>query len=194
MALCLAHATAGYLGYEAVRPAGAHRPALLAAAVVLANGPDVDFLPGLLVGEPAAFHRGVTHTLAAVVVVAAVAVLAARLVPRWRGRWRFAVLWTGALWASHLVIDYFTTCAVPPHGGRFLWPLSSAYWIAPVTPLPEIIIDTTGRVAFLASVFNRTTAPVWAGELVMLVAAVVAVHAYRAWQTSDALAGAREEP
>jgi membrane-bound metal-dependent hydrolase YbcI (DUF457 family) len=193
MALCLAHATAGYLGYEAVRPAGAHRPALLAAAVALANGPDVDFLPGLLLGEPAAFHRGVTHTLAAVVAVAIVAAIAVRAVPRWRRRSRFAALWAGALWGSHLVVDYFTTCAVPPHGGRFLWPLSRAYWIAPVTPLPEIIIDTTGRVAFLASVFNRTTAAVWAGELLLLVVAVAAVHAFRAWQSSDALDGAREE-
>ena len=46
MALCLAHATAGYLAYEALRPAGPHRLDLLAGAVLLANAPDLDFLPG----------------------------------------------------------------------------------------------------------------------------------------------------
>ena len=50
MALCLAHATAGYLAYEALRPAGPHRPGLLAGAVLLANAPDLDFVPGLVVG------------------------------------------------------------------------------------------------------------------------------------------------
>jgi hypothetical protein len=45
MALCLAHAAAGYLAYEAFRPAGPHRPWLLAGAVLLANAPDLDFLP-----------------------------------------------------------------------------------------------------------------------------------------------------
>ena len=50
MALCLAHATAGYLVYEALRPSGPHRPALLAGAVLMANAPDLDFLPGILIG------------------------------------------------------------------------------------------------------------------------------------------------
>src|SRR4029450_4324861 len=71
MALCLAHAPAGYLPYEALRPAGPHRPWLLAGAVLFANAPDLDFLPGLAVGDPDAFHRGVTHTLGAAVVGAA---------------------------------------------------------------------------------------------------------------------------
>ena len=73
MALCLAHATAGYLAYEALRPSGPHRPALLAGAVLMANAPDLDFLPGILVGAPAAYHRGVTHTAGALVVVSVAA-------------------------------------------------------------------------------------------------------------------------
>src|SRR2546428_7618890 len=71
MALALAHTTAGYLGYEAIRPPGPHRPVLLLAAVALANGPDLDFLPGLVIGHAGAYHRGMTHTLAAVLAAGA---------------------------------------------------------------------------------------------------------------------------
>src|SRR5262249_60229677 len=86
MALCLAHATAGYLAYEALRPTGPHRPALLAGALVMANAPDLDFLPGLLTGAPMAYHRGVTHTLGALVVVSVAAWAVARAL-RSRGAW-----------------------------------------------------------------------------------------------------------
>src|SRR5205809_938168 len=66
MALALAHTTAGYLAYEVVRPPGSHRPALLLAAVALANGPDLDFLPGLAMGPAGADLRGLPHPLPAV--------------------------------------------------------------------------------------------------------------------------------
>src|SRR5438105_8883139 len=165
MALCFAHAAAGYLVYEALRPAGAHRPGLLAAAVAVANAPDLDFVPGLVLGHPAAYHRGVTHTVAAVVVVAAIAGMAVR----WRGggpgRARRVAGWMAALWASHLVLDYFTSNVVPPSGARFFWPFSDRYWIAPVPLLPEIVIDSAGRAQFLASIFNGGAIAVWLGEV-----------------------------
>src|SRR5262245_9261126 len=130
MALCLAHATGGYLVYEAARPSGPHRPGLLAAAVVLGNAPDFDFLPGVLIGHPGVFHRGVTHTLAAVVVVA----LVTGVVAWWRRDAtlaRRAATFAGAAYGSHLVLDFFTVDVVPPHGAQFLWPFSSAYYLSP---------------------------------------------------------------
>src|SRR5579883_2594427 len=83
MALPVGHAAAGYLAYEAVRPAGRHRAGWLATALLLANAPDLDYLPGLLVGHPDAWHRGVTHSLAAALAVAAgvTALAAARRLP-----------------------------------------------------------------------------------------------------------------
>ena len=81
MALCLAHAAAGYLAYEALRPAGRQRAGLLATAVLFANAPDLDFLHGLAVGDPTVFHRGATHTVVAAALVTAVVLAVAR---RWR--------------------------------------------------------------------------------------------------------------
>jgi len=176
MALCFAHTAAGYLGYEAVRPAGPHRAGLFGAAVLLANGPDLDFLPGILVGQPAAYHRGVTHTLAALVAVG----LAVWLLERFRGRPPAGpAVWAAAVYASHLLLDFFTTNTRPPCGGRFLWPLSDQYYLSPVTPLQEIVIDPSGRVAFVRSLVQPHTAGVWAEEVAILACAVVAVHLAR---------------
>jgi membrane-bound metal-dependent hydrolase YbcI (DUF457 family) len=180
MALCFAHATAGYLLYEAIRPVDRHRPELLAAGIALANAPDLDFVAGWLVGHPAMYHRGVSHTLAAVLVVGILAALF------WWGRREpprvaaWAGLWAAAVYGSHLLVDYFTTCVRPPHGARFLWPLSDAHLIAPFTPLREIIIDASSRAAFVLSVVHPRTFDVWLGEIGLLVAAVVAVRLVRA--------------
>jgi membrane-bound metal-dependent hydrolase YbcI (DUF457 family) len=175
MALCCAHTAAGYLAYEAVRPAGPHRLGLLAAAVLLANAPDLDFLPGFVVGSPGAYHRGVTHTVAAAVAVGALVWVAGRL----RG-WPARVgLWAGAVYGSHLVLDFFTIDARAPHGARFLWPMSERYFLSPVTVLREILIDPSGREAFLRSLAAPPTWGVWAGEVSLLVFVVAAVHVAR---------------
>jgi membrane-bound metal-dependent hydrolase YbcI (DUF457 family) len=199
MALCFAHTAAGYLAYEVARPADRHRPRLLLAAVGLANAPDVDFLPGMLVGQPGAYHRGVTHTLAALALAALVAVVVAR---RWapsrsrpfRTPWT-AGAWVAAVWASHLLLDLVTTDVVAPHGGRFLWPLSSAYYIAPVTLLPEIVIDGSGRGAFFRSLVDAHAWVAWATDVGVLAGALVSVALVRAWRARAAgtqLAGLSE--
>jgi membrane-bound metal-dependent hydrolase YbcI (DUF457 family) len=187
MALCLAHAAAGYLVYEIARPAGSHRPALLTAAVALAIAPDLDFLPGLLVGQPGAYHRGVTHTLGAAVLAAVVALVTARRFGLGRP-WAVAV-WVWAAWISHLVLDAVTADVKPPHGGRFLWPLSEEYLCAPVTILPEIVIDGSGNAAFLASLVEPHTWAAWTADVAVLVAAIVSVALVRGWR-ARAAAGA----
>jgi membrane-bound metal-dependent hydrolase YbcI (DUF457 family) len=186
MALCLVHTAAGYVGYESIRPPERHRPALLAAAVLLANGADLDFLPGIVIGHPAQFHRGVTHTLAAVVAVGVVVWLVRRV----RVRDRVAALraggWAAAVYASHLALDFVTTDARPPYGGRFLWPLSDAYYLSPVTPLREVLIDPSGRGAFFRSLFQPETRAAWVEEVLILALTVMAVHGLRAWRGATA--------
>jgi membrane-bound metal-dependent hydrolase YbcI (DUF457 family) len=199
MALCFAHTAAGYLAYEVARPAECHRPGLLLAAVGLANAPDLDFLPGLLIGQPGAYHRGVTHTLAAVVLATLVAVVVARRGVHWWPRThrtpRAVGAWVAALWASHLLLDFITTDVVAPYGGRFLWPLSSAYYIAPVTLLPEIVIDGSGRGAFFTSLVEPHTWVAWASDVGVLALTLVSVALVRAWRARVAetqLAGLSE--
>jgi membrane-bound metal-dependent hydrolase YbcI (DUF457 family) len=192
MALCFAHTAAGYLGYEMIRPAGGDRPGLLMAAVTLANAPDLDFVPGILLGHPGAYHRGFTHTIVAAVAVTGLVMLGARLARR-RGKAALrAGLWAGAVYASHLLLDFFTADATPPHGAQFLWPFSHAYYLSPVTVLPEIIIDPSGRAAFLASLVAPETMGVWVREVTILVTTVIGARAFRARQTRPAWRGAEQ--
>jgi len=186
MALCLAHATAGYLAYEALRPAGPHRPWLLASAVLLANAPDLDFLPGIAIGQPDAFHRGVTHTLGAAVLVT----LATWGIARWKGRGARAPLsprwwacFAAAAYGSHLLVDWMTVDVVPPEGIRLLWPLTPAWLHAPFNLLGEVVIDRSGRAAFARSLVTPTALLTWARELGLAAIAVAAVHALRAGRT-----------
>jgi membrane-bound metal-dependent hydrolase YbcI (DUF457 family) len=194
MALCFAHAAAGYLAYEAVRPVGRHRPALLAGAVLLAVGPDLDFLPGLAVGRPMLFHRGVSHTVLAALLVAVG--VGAALWMLGRRRPIATALWAFAVWSSHLVLDWLTVDVVAPHGGRFLWPLSDAYLIAPLPVLPEVVIDPSGREAFFASLVTARTLAAWGPDVGVLLATVLVVRLLRAWRTvrEPAIDGAVEGP
>jgi len=178
MALCLAHATAGYLAYEALRPTGPHRPALLAGALVMANAPDLDFLPGLLIGAPVAYHRGVTHTLGALVVVSVAAWAVARAL-RSRRAWWWGLA-AGAAYGTHLLVDCLTVDAIPPYGIQLLWPLTGAWVHAPFSLFGEIIVAQSGRTAFLESLFTPTALVVWGREVGLALAAVAAVHALRA--------------
>lgn len=113
----------------------------LALAAVLANGADLDYLPGMLVGEPHRFHRMAAHSLGWAVLVA---LLAAWLVRRgWVPAWPVRPGWpSGAagtalivalLWASHVLLDSLNADYSEPIGVMMFWPLSSV-WV-PVIPL-----------------------------------------------------------
>jgi membrane-bound metal-dependent hydrolase YbcI (DUF457 family) len=192
MAFVLTHTTAGYLAYEAARPAGRHRPGLLVASVALASAPDADFLPGIVIGQPGVFHRGVTHTIAAVAVVAMIGwIVGYRRAPlRWTGAG--TALFAAVVYGSHLVLDFFTTNRRPPSGGRFLWPFSDAYYLAPVTPLREVVIDPSGRAAFFRSLVTPETASTWISEVSILLGGIALVQIVRAARAAwaDSVAGA----
>lgn len=187
MALPLVHAAAGYVAYEMCRPAGAHRGGWLVAAMLLANAPDVDFLPGLVVGEPDAFHRGITHTLAAALMATVAAALWARCAGGAVGR---TALLAAVAWGSHLVVDFVSADVVAPHGGPFLWPLSDGYWIAAEPLLREIVIDRSSRGGFVRSLFGAGTGAVWVEEIGVLVATVGGARLLEAarWSWSRAAA------
>src|SRR5262245_10161003 len=190
MALCLAHAAAGYLAYEALRPAGRHDAGLLATAVVCANLPDLDFLPGLAIGNPTAFHRGATHTVMAAFVVAA----AVWAVARWQRVMRPAALAavSGMAYLSHLLLDWMTVDAVPPAGIQLLRPFSDAWLHAPWSLLGEIIVDSRSRVGFVESLLTPTAVHAWIREIGILVATVTLVHLARALPGLRDLISSRE--
>ena len=104
----------------------------LALVVLLANLPDIDYLPGLLVGELNRYHHLYTHTLGWVVAT----VVSAwwwwkRRHPDADGRTLLVFLAAGL---SHLAADFVTTDRRPPLGIMALWPFSSEFYLS-ATPL-----------------------------------------------------------
>ena len=175
MALPIAHTTAGYLIHRLDRRrtgfAGWQRAL---AFIAIANLPDADFLVGFVVGQPGAFHRGLSHTLLAALVFGAA--LAALTRWRLRERWLPASVVFACVYGSHLLLDALTVDERGPAGAQFFWPFSGAYYIAPFTIFTEIIIDGSSRLGFLASVFAWPTVVVLARELAI---ALVAIGAFK---------------
>ena len=99
-------------------PLAGNRWLAIVVVALLANLPDLDFLPGYLLGEPTMYHRSLSHTLVAAL---AAGVLTA-LVYRALGREILPYLTVGAvLFASHLLLDVTTEPGIP-----MFWPLIDA--------------------------------------------------------------------
>jgi len=105
----------------------------LALFAILANLPDLDFIPGwLLKGNPNAYHHGWTHSF--------VFVTAAALLISWVIKFRATKAanrtWFLAATGSHLLIDYFTGPAlgrIASYGMPLLWPFSETRFSSPVS-------------------------------------------------------------
>jgi len=130
MATPLGHALAGYAVYSFTR-GGQRRDnlRLMIVCVFMAMAPDLDLLPGLLMGTPALYHQGITHTLGLAlplsIGVAAVSGIRSR---------SFLTMFSCCFLAylSHLVLDLLNPDTRPPYGIQLFWPISSRSFMSPV--------------------------------------------------------------
>ena len=119
-------------GLASSSPARKKVPWLAVVAVI----PDLDVLPGLLVGDLGRFHHGPSHALLMAVVFALVGAVALDA-----GRWRRVAAGTAllmVLYASHAGLDYFTGEATGAFGVPLLWPWTSAEYQSSVALLPQV--------------------------------------------------------
>jgi inner membrane protein len=90
----------------------------------LAQAPDLDFIPGLIIGQPGAFHHGLSHSLGASLVVG--------LLAAWWGRRRSDAFRWGLVGASicfaQVLVDALTLDTTAPIGVPLWWPLTSEYF------------------------------------------------------------------
>ena len=106
-----------------------HRAFWIVALAVAANAPDLDFLPGFLVGDPNRFHHRATHTLLATMIFGlgmAAAGRIAGLVP-----WRRFGSFMGLSYLTHIVLDVVTLGTKEPYGMEIFRPFSSEPFMAP---------------------------------------------------------------
>ena len=138
MPLPVAHSLLGAtICVAADRDGAGVSPGRLATAVVLANAADLDYLPGMLIGDPHRFHRMASHSLTFAVLVGIAAAIAVRsgVVRDWplrpglpRGALGTGLIAT-AVWMSHPVLDLFNGDYSEPTGVLLFWPFLEV-WVA----------------------------------------------------------------
>lgn len=117
MPLPLLHAAAGYAVYHAAQK-GNPDWKLAAGCILLANAADLDFIPGILVGQPDLFHHSFTHSYTA---AAAAGLIIATAVQLWKKRGFLKTFLISFLaYSTHVALD-----ALMDHGSLPLfWPLT----------------------------------------------------------------------
>jgi inner membrane protein len=124
----------GYAFYTAFRRFGVQNLKLMGLCLLVANAADLDFLPGLLIGDPNRFHHGISHSIGFAALFALCGSSCRFMGPSfWKN---FASLF--CLYGSHVVIDYFSIDTSVPYGVPCFWPVTSAYYIAPAPFFPDI--------------------------------------------------------
>jgi membrane-bound metal-dependent hydrolase YbcI (DUF457 family) len=126
----IGHALAGYAVYRFSGPSSdAGRGSLIWLCIIMSIAPDLDFLPGIIIGRPALYHHGITHSLGFALVVS-LAIATICMLKCWSFPATFKLAFFA--YASHLVLDFFGYDGRPPHGIPLFWPLSMEYFISPV--------------------------------------------------------------
>ncbi len=132
--------------------------------VILANLPDIDFLPGLLVGNPNLHHQTYTHTLGAALFVGVVG--GWFFARKYGGFWRY-FLFVGLIYYSHNLLDFFNQDGRPPFGVMLFWPFSED-WFMSSRAFFSPVHKSSDSSTFFQSVFSLQNLFVAAKELLIL--------------------------
>ncbi len=152
--------------YSEIARAAWHVRWPMAGCVVLANLPDIDYLPGIFSGDLNAYHHFYTHTPGWCALVAAGIWCALRGIRGAASAGDFA--WILALLMSHLAADWATEDFRPPIGIMALWPFDAGFHISPVTIFLHLKKDSFGDFAQWHNVKAALVEAAWCGPLVVL--------------------------
>lgn len=135
--------------------------------------PDLDFLPGLILGIPSRFHHGLTHSLFFGIIIGTIAGL---LYGKWKKEsWqKYALIFTG-VYFSHLIADFFGVDTSFPYGEQLFWPFWQAYVISPVALFSDVY-RSSNSADFFVSMFNWHNAKTVIVELVVCIPLLLAIY------------------
>jgi inner membrane protein len=148
----VAHSLTGYVIYRAASPVHACRWQYVVLYLFAANAPDLDFLPGFLVGDPDLYHHGVSHSIGFAVLFASALSLFLLFLKRDPIRRNFLIFF--CLYSSHVILDWLSVDTAFPYGVPFLWPLTDEYFIAPFPFLPDVSRASSSGISFITSLFS----------------------------------------
>jgi len=180
MASPFGHSLAGYAVYCFCPSAEeSDRIGMILLCIVMANAADLDFLPGILVGQPAVYHQGITHSVGFALLAS---VGAAGIFCR-RRKW-FSAIWNVCFlsYLSHLILDLLAPDGRPPFGLPLLWPISGWHFISPVQVFLGVHrADTTSAstLEWVKSMIHLDNLGVLALEVVVLAPFVLFGEGYR---------------
>lgn len=161
----LAHALTGYIFYD-------KKPFLFFEKgfsnflfyLFLANLPDIDFLPGFLIGEPNLYHHGLSHTLGAALFVA---LLFGTIFHFWKERFWSVTIVTFLAYYSHVLMDYFTQDLRPPFGVMLFWPFDSSFYISDLLIFKNVFRSDISSTFFI-TLFSRENIETFVWEAFLL--------------------------
>ena len=126
---------------------------LLFFYIFIANAPDLDFLPGLIVGKPNLYHHGISHSLGAGILFSLI--LAFIINRKYHQSIRSNFFLFFSLYSSHLFLDYLSFDSRPPLGIPLFWPLSNKYYMFPLLPgVKHSALDHATIGEFLGEIFS----------------------------------------
>ena len=117
MPLPLLHAVAGYAVYQGAKKNEVPDWRLAASCIALANAADLDFIPGILVGNPDLFHHSFTHSFTAAA-AAGLGIAAFARIWENRGFWKNFLI-SFLAYSTHIVLDFLDHSPMP-----LFWPLT----------------------------------------------------------------------
>lgn len=136
------HTLMGGICYTGIK-SGKFKGSTFLLFIFLANLPDLDYLPGIFIGAPNAYHHAFTHSLGFSLIVGIAFGLFAKHTMH-QNFW-LSFLIVGSLSFSHAVLDYFAADTSLPYGVPIFWPFLSDYFISPFTVFTDVYKGSTNE-------------------------------------------------
>ena len=125
---------------------------MIMLVVIVSNLPDLDFLPGILSGEPNRYHHGFSHSLGFAVILSGLFFWIERYCRRGKKPWFSLGFFT--LYTLHVVVDYFAMDTTAPYGEPLIWPFSTSFYIFP-HPFFLDVERSSNPSQFFISIFSK---------------------------------------
>lgn len=153
MPLPVGHSLMGFALYDTSKEAKQSTSwGTIALFIIVANLADIDFLPGLILGQPNHFHHHfLSHSFGAAIMVGLI--IGGYFYFMKRRSFVASFLLFAGVYFSHIVLDFFTADTSLPKGVPILWPFSETYYISPVTIFMSVHKDGASTSSFLRSLF-----------------------------------------